>query len=250
MNGLFGGKHLLILAICVVVTVIGVMAIRKWPLRQMCSTLLHIGVVSEVTKVIYFILANEAKYDGILPKSDLPFQLCSLQILFALIFVCTEQKRVQNVLLSVMLPGSIFGGIAALLIATTSALNGGWPITVQYFGYHVTLVIFGISVMLHRKAELTLWHYVTCLKCMLAIFLLAVYLNSMLYDGSSNFNFMYVASPPAKGLPYLNEDKGWLVYIGRYALLVVACVTLCYIGPIVKAVKAKLTGKTIAAAEN
>lgn len=243
MNGLFGGKHLLILAICAVVMVIGVIAVRKWPLRRMCRTLLHVGVASEVTKVLYFILANEAKYDGILPKSDLPFQLCSLQILFALIFVCTQQKRVQEVLISVMLPGSIFGGIAAVLIATTSALNGGWLITVQYFGYHIALVIFGVSVMLHRKAELTVWHYFTCLKCMLAIFLLAVYLNSMLYDGTSNFNFMYVASPPAKGLPYLNEDQGWLVYIGRYALLVVGCVTLCYICPIAKAVKAKLARK-------
>ena len=248
MNGLFGSKHLVILAICAAVTVLGVLLTRKWPLQKMCRTLLHIGVVSEVTKVIYFILANEAKYDGILPKSDLPFQLCSLQIFFALIFVLTEKKKVQDVLLSVMLPGSIFGGIAALIIATTSSLNGGWPITVQYFGYHVTLVVFGISVMLHRKAELTVWHYITCLKCMLAIFLLAVYLNSMLYDASSNFNFMYVASPPAKGLPYLNEDKGWLVYIIRYAILVVGCVSLCYVSPIVKAVRAKLTRKNQAAA--
>ena len=248
MNSLFGSKHLVILAVCAIATVAGVFLTRKWPLRQMCRTLLHVGVVSEVTKVIYFILANEVKYDGILPKSDLPFQLCSLQILFALIFVLTEKKKVQDVLLSVMLPGSIFGGIAALLIATTSALNGGWAITVQYFGYHVALVIFGIGVMLHRKVELTVWHYFTCLKFMLAIFLLAVYLNSMLYDGSSNFNFMYVAEPPAKGLPFLNEDSGWLVYIRRYALLVVGCVTLFYIRPLVKAVMAKLSRKTTVSA--
>lgn len=248
MNALFGSKHLLILAICVVATVGGLLLTRKWSLFKRCHKLLHIGVISELVKVIYFILANEAKYDGILPKSDLPFQLCSMQILFALIYVLTEKEKIRQVLLSVMLPGSIFGGIAALLVATTSSLNGGWPITVQYFGYHVALIVFGLGVMIHHKAELTVWHYVTCLKCLLAIFLLAVYLNSMLYDTGATFNFMYVAEPPAKGLPFLNEDRGWLVYIRRYALLVVGCVTLFYIRPIVQAVKVKLT-RTAAAAE-
>lgn len=92
MHSLFGTKHLLILAVCALAVCLGVIAVRKWPLRRMCRVLLHIGVVSEITKVIYYILANEAKYDGILPKSDLPFQLCSLQILFSLIFVCTEKE--------------------------------------------------------------------------------------------------------------------------------------------------------------
>lgn len=149
----------------------------------------------------------------------------------------------RQVLLSVMVPGCVFGGIAALLIATTSSLNGGWAITVQYFGYHAALAVWGVSVMFCRKAELTIWHYFTCLKCMLAIFLLAVYLNSMLYDGTSTYNFMYVASPPAKGLPWLNEDQGWLVYIRRYALLVVGCVTLCYAVPIARAIKARMAGR-------
>lgn len=243
MNELFGTKHLLILAGCAVGIILGVLAVRKWPLNRLCRILLHIGVVSEVTKVIYYILANEEKMGGILPKSDLPFQLCSLQILFVLIVVCVQSQKVKDVLLSVMMPGCLVGGAAALLIATTSSLNGGWPISVQYFGYHGALVIFGVILLATDKVHFTVRHYVNCLKFMLGLFLLAVYVNSMVYDGSSNFNFMYVASPPAKGLPYLNEDKGWLVYIIRYAVLVVGCVTLCYISPIVKAIKAKLTGK-------
>ena len=137
----------------------------------------------------------------------------------------------------------LVGGVAALLIATTSSLNGGWPISVQYFGYHTALVIFGIILLTTDKVKFTFRHYCHCLKFMLALFLLAVYLNSMLYDGSSNFNFMYVASPPASGLPYLNEDKGWLVYIIRYALLVVGCVTLCYIKPICAQLKTWISSR-------
>jgi transcriptional regulator with XRE-family HTH domain len=78
------------------------------------------------------------------------------------------------------------------------------------------------------------------------LMLFAVYINSILYDGASNINFMYVASPPQAGLPFLTEEYGWLVYICHYAFTVVFCVTLCYIKPIVVAIKGKLSRKKIA----
>ena len=240
MNSLFGTKHLLILAVCALAIVLGVLAVRKWPMRRLVGALLYIGVASEITKVVYYIIANEAKYGGILPKSDLPFQLCSIQILFALIIFLTQSRKLHSTLLSVMYPGAVLGGIAALLIATDSSRNGGLAISLQYFGYHCALVIFGISLMLSKEEKFTIWHYFQCLKMMLAIFLVAIYLNSMMYDGTSSFNFMYVADPPQKGLPYLNEDKGWGVYIARYGLLVVGCITVCYIKPIIQAITCKV----------
>ena len=67
----------------------------------------------------------------------------------------------------------------------------------------------------------------------------AMYINSILYDGVSNINFMYVVSPPQSGLPYLNENHGWLVYIIHYAALVYFCITLCYVKPIFQALRGK-----------
>ena len=62
----------------------------------------------------------------------------------------------------------------------------------------------------------------------------AVYINSIIYDGTNKINFMYVASPPQSGLPFLNENHGWLVYITHYACTILICVTLCYIKPIIE----------------
>lgn len=50
--------------------------------------------------------------------------------------------------------------------------------------------------------ELTVKHYVNCLKFLVGLMLFAIYINSILYDGNPNINFMYVASPPRKGLLY------------------------------------------------
>jgi hypothetical protein len=73
----------------------------------------------------------------------------------------------------------------------------------------------------------------------------AIYINSIVYDGASNINFMYVVGPPQEGLPYLNKDNGWLSYIFRYAILVVFCVSLCYIKAIIDTIKDKKSKKAI-----
>jgi len=91
---------------------------------------------------------------------------------------------------------------------------------------------------MREEFKLALSDYFNCLKFLLVIMFFAFYINSIVYDGVSNINFMYVASPPQSGLPFLTEEYGWLVYIVHYAFLVITCVTLCYVKPIVSAIKA------------
>jgi uncharacterized membrane protein YwaF len=247
MHSIFGTKHLIILAISLVAMVIGSLFARKWPIQKLAKTALGIGLVSEFIKVFYYIMANEATHGGALPKTDLPFHLCSIQLIFMAILVFSSNQKLKNLLLSFMIPSCLFGGVAALLIATTSSLNGGWILSVQYFGYHVAISVFAISLLLGKEFPLTVKSYVNCLKFLVVLMLFAVYINSMLYDGVSNINFMYVVSPPQSGLPFLTEKYGWLVYICHYAFTVLFFVTLCYIKPIVAAIKEKCSRKKVAA---
>ena len=237
MHSLFGTKHLIILALCAAAIVAGVLFARKQPLEKLAKILLGIGMASEFIKVFYYILANEATHGGILPKTDLPFHLCSIQIIFIAIVVYGKSEKFRELLLSFMIPSCMLGGLAALLIATGSSLNGGWILSVQYFGYHVSIIVFAIALLLSGQPKLTIRHYVNCLKFTCILMLFAIYINSVLYDGVSNINFMYVASPPQSGLPYLNEDHGWLVYIVHYAALVIFCITACYVGPIIRGLR-------------
>lgn len=247
MHSIFGTKHLIILAISLVAMVIGSLFARKWPIQKLAKTALGIGLVSEFIKAFYYIMANEATHGGALPKTDLPFHLCSIQLIFMAILVFSSNQKLKNLLLSFMIPSCLFGGVAALLIATTSSLNGGWILSVQYFGYHVAITVFAISLLLGKEFPLTVKSYVNCLKFLVVLMLFAVYINSMLYDGVSNINFMYVVSPPQSGLPFLTEKYGWLVYICHYAFTVLFFVTLCYIKPIVAAIKEKCSRKKVAA---
>ena len=53
---MFGTKHLIILALCVVVGVLFYILTSKYTLKQWIKLFLIIGIISEVTKICYYIL--------------------------------------------------------------------------------------------------------------------------------------------------------------------------------------------------
>ena len=246
MHSLFGTKHLIIIAVSVLLIVGLTILSRKLSFEKLCKILLYVGIVSEIIKIFYYICQNEKKYGGVLPKSDLPFHLCSIQIIFILIINISQNEKLKRFILSFMYPSCLIGGFAAILIATDSSRNGLWIITAQYFLYHIAIVVFALNLAIRKEFKLKLSDYTSCLKFLLAIMFFAFYINSMVYDGTSNINFMYVASPPQSGLPFLTEKYGWLVYISHYAFLVITCVTLCYLKPIISAIKSRFSKKTLA----
>lgn len=244
MHGLFGTKHIILLAISLVLIVGLYFLSRKMKFTTICKTLFYTGIVSELVKVFYYIIQNEDKYGGILPKTDLPFHLCSIQIIFIIVVTFTKNDKLRRLILSFMLPSCLFGGIAALLIPTHSARNGMWIITAQYFLYHIALVIFALHLFTTDEFKLTIKDYFNCLKFLGGLMFFAIYINSILYNGDPNINFMYVVSPPQEGLPYLNENQGWFMYIIKYAILILVCVSLVYIKPIICSIKSKITKKS------
>lgn len=243
MEKIFGTKHIIILCICLILIVGLFILSRKMKFKTICMSLFYIGMTSEFVKVFYYIVANEEKYGGILPKSDLPFHLCSIQIIFIAVVCFINSEKIKRFILSFMMPSCLFGGIAAIFLATTSSLNGGIAITLQYFLYHVSIVVFGLYLLTSKEVDLNIKDYFNCLKFLLIIFLFAIYINSIIYDGQSNINFMYVAGPPMEGLPYLNENQGWLMYILKYASLVVVCISLTYCRQIYIGIKSLIDKK-------
>ena len=241
MHSIFGTKHLIIVAICAILISLLFILSKKLKFTTVCKIMLYVGIVSEIIKIFYYTVQNEEKYGGILPKTDLPFHLCSIQIIFIVILNLSANEKLKRFLLSFMYPSCLFGGIAAILIATYTALNGMWILSVQYFGYHIAIVVFALRLVTGEEFKLRFSDYTNCLKFLLIIMFFAFYVNSIVYDGISNINFMYVASPPQDGLPYLTEKYGWITYIVHYAFLVIVCVSGCYAKPIYQTIKSKLS---------
>ena len=242
---IFQTKHLIIVGICLVLIVALFILSRKLSFESVCKIMFYVGIVSETIKIFYYIIQNEKTYGGVLPKTDLPFHLCSIQILFIAVVNFSKSEKLKRFLLSFMYPSCLIGGIAAILIATNSSLNGMWIITAQYFLYHVAIVVLALNICTRKEQKLELSDYFNCLKFLVILMFAAVYINSIVDDGSGKINFMYVVSPPQSGLPFLNENHGWLVYIAHYAGLILLCVTLCYLKPIIVGIKAKSAAKSL-----
>ena len=254
MNGLFGTLHIILIVACVALIVGLFVLSKKISFNTLCKILFIIGIVSELLKVFTYIVINEEKYGGVLPKTDLPFHLCSIQIIFIAIVNICKSEKLKRFILSFMLPSCLFGGIAAILIATSSSLNV-WMITIQYFAYHSAITVFALNLMTRKELNLSIKDYFSCLKFLVIIMFFAIYINSVtsytvyemvdgvLVETVKSGNFMYVVSPPVDNLPYLNENQGWLMYIIKYAVLVIFAVTICYIKPIITAIKERKSSK-------
>jgi uncharacterized membrane protein YwaF len=251
---MFSTKHIILLVACAAVCAILCVFLRKLSLKKWFRLLMYVGIVSETIKVLYYILDNEKLYGGYLPKTDLPFHLCSVQLIFIAILNFTKSEKLHRVLMAFMLPTCLVGGFAAILIPTSSSLNSP-IITFQYFTYHTVIVAYAICLLLKsREIGWTVKDYTTALKMLAFMGFLAIYVNSMVYDVVNyevaetgektvefvrRVNFMYVVDPPMEGLPFLNKDHGWLVYFAHLAGTGIIAVTLCYIKPIIDAIRGR-----------
>ena len=216
---MFGTIHIIALCASAALIALGIVFSRKLSLETVTKIMFGIGIVSETVKVFTYTVWNEAKLGGYLPKTDLPFHLCSIQIIFLAILVFSNNKKLHRLLYSFMLPSCLIGALGALLIPTSSSVGRVCTITFQYFIYHSALIVFAIKLFTAKDLKFTVRDYFTCLGTLVFILFIAIYINSILYDGESKINFMYVVDPPQEGLPFLNKNNGWLSYILRYGAL-------------------------------
>ena len=241
---MFSIKHIIILGVCALYALGALLLLsRKRPsLEGTVKLLLTVGVISETLKVFTYIVRNESTYGGYLPKTDLPFHLCSMQLILMVILMLSKSEKLKRALYSFMLPTCLIGGFAALMLPTSSSLS--LPvITVQYFLYHTSIIVFAIYLLMSEEIRFEFRDYTMACLLLFVTFFVAIYLNSWINDYEHPINFMYVVNPPVEGLPFLNKNRGWLVYILRYAALAYFCVTLCFLRPVAQKLRSLFAGK-------
>ena len=80
-NLLFGPVHIIQIVVSIGLIVLLAILSKKISFQKCCKILLYVGIVSEIVKIFYYIIRNEATHGGYLPKTDLPFHLCSIWFL-------------------------------------------------------------------------------------------------------------------------------------------------------------------------
>ncbi len=226
---MFSSLHFLWLGICVALIVAGaIVAVKNKITLEFALTLLCIFcLTSEVVKIFCVLIREERVVEGkgvFIKETDLPFHLCSLQIIFSFVAKFTKNQKVRSFLLTFMMPTCFLGGVAALLIPTITCSFAN-PRTYQYFLYHASIIWFAVVVIARFDVDLSFKGFLKTTVGLLALVFITFYVNGIF----QNTNFLYLSEPPMDGLPILNMDHGWFVYFLSYMALALTLIALFFL---------------------
>ncbi len=241
-DGAYGGAHLIWIGIVFVIAVSGMVLIGKFKpsLKTLMIIMLCVSLVSELMKYTYFIqMTYEDTGHYVLSKLGLPFQLCSIQPFFILAALLTKKENVRHTLLAFVFATGVFSGILPIFIVTISSCSFASYLAYEYFIYHACLLTFGLSIVVYKYVDIHAVDLGHTILILLAVFIGSIYMNSMLSSGGSFYNFCFTADAPIDGLPYLNLNQGYVMYILKYVLLALTLEGLIHLPFIIKDLKAK-----------
>lgn len=229
---MFSTNHFIWMGICAVfIGVLLLVSLKcKFSYKTAARIMAVISIASELCKI--FTHMEEAEGGGaVLGPEFLPLHLCS--ILIFLIFFCAlsnNEARVKKVT-SFCLPVCIWGGLLAILMAT-SGTNFAKPYAYQCFIYHAALLWWALYLLCTKQVDLGLKAYLRNLAVLGSMLFMMIWVNSAL--SAYDTNFWYVVRPPAKNLPLLNLDNGWFAYFATLATIGLMAVTITHLPAIIK----------------
>ena len=219
---------LLVISVAIIISYVLLNKYKKISLEKNLTFMFIICILSEVTKILVNMeslqtidpITQEVVFEQsgtYLSPTSLPFHLCSIQIFFiiALKFF-VKKESTKSIILGFMFPSAVIGATCSLLIPTEGVLFTN-PQVYEYFIYHACLIGFGISIIVNKW---TIIDFKTIGRNFVIIWIITLFnlwMNSVL--SFAHTNFLFLARPPMENLPYLNDDKGWIVYFVRLILL-------------------------------
>ena len=198
------------------------------------------AVLSEITRafsLMHLIPSSDGStMTPFLELHNLPFHLCSVQVLLIFFTKFAREGKVRTAILAFMYPTCAAGAFIALFIpiiftddiSVTQAFTH--PIAYQYFLWHSMLVILGVYIAASKQVDIRRVHCFTTIGILGGMALISIYLNSWMsmvtyrngevvsVDYTPNFFFTY--KPP---IPF-EFTAIWQWYVYFAILLTVVCI--------------------------
>jgi hypothetical integral membrane protein (TIGR02206 family) len=232
---MFTLPHFIWLAAIILAIVVAIILIKKFkPSYKFVARILLI--LSAILKVIHIATSMEPSEHGgmVMSPTNLAFHLCSLQIFFVIFINFSKNEDHVNMIKSFMVPSMLIGAFLALIIPTEGCdalVLRVW----QYFLIHGLYVFYGLYLLIVEKVDMSFKAYRNNFVILLACASAAFTVNSILKEEGSNY--LYLRKPPMDGLPVLNLNNGWYVYIITLASVAVILITLVHLPYLIKDIK-------------
>ena len=239
---MFTLNHFIWLAVSLVLIIISVIMLKKYnpDINKVLTAACAAAVLSEFTRAFSLMhlvpSADGSTMTPFLELHNLPFHLCSVQVLLIFFVRFAKEGQLRTAVLAFMYPTCALGAFIALFIPIifTDDIDVSQafthPIAYQYFLWHSVLVILGIYIAISKQVDIQRKHCVTTVGILAGMALISIYLNSWMsmvtyrngevvsVDYTPNFFFTY--QPP---IPF-EFTAIWQWYIYFMILFVVVCI--------------------------
>lgn len=208
---MFTTKHFIWIGICILFILIMNHYAKKedFTLQNACYFFMFICLLSETTKMMSDMIPSTHGGMHLNPQS-LPFHICSILLFIAAYITFGKDGPLKQKMINFFAVVGTCGGIAAILIPTYG-VEFNVANVYQCFMYHATLTWFSLYLIRFKHANLGMQAFKNNLVVLFALLVFNLYMNSILavYDT----NFMFIVRPPLEGLPFLNLNHGYYLFI-------------------------------------
>ncbi len=246
---MFSLNHFIWIGISVVLITTAIVLLNKYrpPIKNVLTVCCVMAVLSEITKVLSMVKlvpsSDGSMMTPYLELNQLPFNPCSLQIIFIFIARLTSNESLRRTALGFMYPTCLGGAVGAILLPTifTYSIDASQafthPLGYQYFLYHSMLFTLGVYIPMSREAHLGRRQYATTMGLFFTFGFSSIYINALCasptyVDGeliSVDFatNFFFTGSQ--SWLMTFTDISQWRLYFLAIVIFAAVGITAVYI---------------------
>ena len=205
---LYGGAHLVWLAIVIGAIVLVCFKCRNLTEKQFRITLLVIGIILLVFEVFkQIIFAYDAPTDTWdYAWKQFPFQFCSVPMYVAVIVACLKECKFRDYLCSFLATFGLFAGLIVMIYPATVLSEVIFKFS-QSMLHHTAMIVIGVIVIVSGKVKI---EHKTILKAIpvFAVSVVTAFIMNIIFHATGNtdsFNMFYIGPYSKCDIPVLYD---------------------------------------------
>ena len=244
---MFSVDHFVWIGISLFFTGILLFLSRKFKLSFKTATyiLLAIYIASEIIKIILQFEIIDGKLIFVFNAGYLPFQICSITLFFVGYLAFSKNQKGIEIVKSFVVEVMLIAAPMALVISTCfHPEHVAYPFAsfkyleiYRFYIYHFAMIAYGLYLVTTKQVKMGFKAWWQSYIIFVILLLNSFWINALF--SKKDPNFMFTTKPPTSGIPLVNLNHGYFVFLVHYFLVIAIGTFLLQLPAIIKQARSK-----------